>query len=76
MNGINKATVILHHSHYHGIIALLTVAWPNVAEESVSLRQEVATGAAQIQQMQQDLQAWEDAVTVRDAELRNLQVHF
>ena len=49
---------------------------PNVAEESVSLRQEVAAGAAQIQQMQQDLQAWEDAVTVRDAELRNLQVHF
>ena len=44
------------------------------AEEVAGLRQEVASGAAQVQQMQQDLQAWEDAVTARDAELRNLQV--
>lgn len=38
------------------------------------LRQEVGAGAAQIEGMQQDLQAWEEAVTARDAELRNLQV--
>lgn len=52
---------------------VLSLFWM-AAEEVSRLRQEVAAGAAQIQQMQQDLQAWEDAVTARDAELRNLQV--
>ena len=52
------------------------MTWLNVAGEVTSLRQEVAAGAAQIQQMQQDLQAWEDAVTARDAELQNLQVQL
>lgn len=40
------------------------------------LKAEVDSANAQIQQMHEDLQAWEEAVSARDAELRNLQVRL
>ena len=42
--------------------------------EVADLRAEIEGANAQIQQMHADLQAWEEAVTARDTELRNLQV--
>ena len=46
-----------------------------VAGESAELREGLKCARAQIQQMHADLQAWEEAVSARDTELRNLQVH-
>ena len=42
--------------------------------EAARLRDEVSGANTQIQQMHADLQAWEQAVSSRDTELRNLQV--
>ena len=44
------------------------------ADDAARLRDEVSSSNAQIQQMHADLQAWEQAVSSRDTELRNLQV--
>ena len=46
------------------------------ADEAARLREEVSSADAQIKQMHADLQAWEEAVSSRDTELRNLQVSF
>jgi hypothetical protein len=44
------------------------------AGEVAELKAGMDSANAQIQQMHEDLQAWEQAVSARDAELRNLQV--
>lgn len=44
------------------------------AGEVAELKVGMDSANAQIQQMHEDLQAWEQAVSARDAELRNLQV--
>ena len=42
--------------------------------EAARLRDKVSSADAQMKQMHADLEAWEEAVSLRDTELRNLQV--
>ncbi len=68
----------MHAADEHAHVQLHSLSLRHGFQLSVGEVAELKAGMdsanAQIQQMHEDLQAWEQAVSARDAELRNLQV--
>ncbi len=68
----------MHAAQEHARVQLHSLSFGHDLElcagEVAELKVGMDSANAQIQQMHEDLQAWEQAVSARDAELRNLQV--